>query len=82
MVVSIEMIWVALTLKTAKVSGRIRFRSFSMTSQLHIVLPVIDDGRATDKCSLASGLRYRLCGRYRGLQSATFFIVCIFILSQ
>lgn len=51
-----------------------------MTSQLQMVFPVIDDGRATDKCNLARGLRYKLCGKYRGLQSATFFIVCIFMM--
>lgn len=60
-------------------SGRMRLRSFSITSLLHIVFPVMDDGSATDRCSLAKGLRYRLCGKYSGLQSATFFIVCIFI---
>lgn len=58
-----------------------RFRNFSMTSQLQMVFPVIEDGRATDKCNLARGLRYKLCGKYRGLQSSTFFIVCIFMMS-
>lgn len=57
------------------------FLKFSITSQLDMALPVVVGGICTDIPIRACGLRYKLCGRYSGSQSDTFFTVWIFIVA-
>lgn len=71
-----------LTFSTENLSGKIMLRKFSITSQLEIAFPATVAGICTDKTICACGLRYKLCGKYNGTQSTTFFTVCIFIVSS
>lgn len=67
------------TLSTENLSGAMMLRKFSITSQLEMLLPATVAGNCTDMSNFAWGLRYKLCGKYSGTQSDTFFTVCIFI---
>lgn len=67
------------TLSVENVLGKIMFLRLSIISQLDILLPATVAGICTDIDILACGLRYKLCGKYNGTQSDTFFTVWIFI---
>lgn len=54
--------------------------SLSIISKLDTDLPDLMGGSETEICIFATGLRYKLCGRYNGVQSVTFSMVCMFII--